>query len=196
MGVAVALVVEVARWWWVFILRGLVAIAFGVLAFLSPGWGIAILVTLFAVWALFDGVTGAMSAIMSRDRDRSWWVGLLEGIVGIAAGIIAIVFPELAAEVLVLLIAAWSIVTGLFEIWSAIRLREQITGEQWLALAGLASVAFGVLLFFFPAAGALTIVWLIGGFAIVWGVVLILLGWRLRGINELAKRDAAHDFSR
>jgi uncharacterized membrane protein HdeD (DUF308 family) len=95
-----------------------------------------------------------------------------------------------------LLISAWAIVTGVIEIVAAIRLREQITGELWLGLAGVASIVFGLLLFLFPVTGALTILWLIAGYAIVFGVVLILLGWRLRGVNEMAKRDAAHDFSR
>jgi uncharacterized membrane protein HdeD (DUF308 family) len=194
--VGVAVVVELARWWWAFILRGLLAIAFGVLAFLSPMWGIAVLVALFAVWALFDGVTGAIAAVRSRGRDRSWWLGVLEGLIGIAAGVLAILFPAVAADVLLLIIAAWSVVTGTVEIWTAIRLREQISGELWLALAGLASIAFGVLIAFFPAAGALTVVWLIGSFAILFGVVLIVLGWRLRGIDQMARTDAAHDYAR
>ena len=112
-----------------------------------------------------------------------WWE-LLEGVAGIAAGLIAIFAPVYAAEVLVLIIGAWAVVTGAFQVYGAIRLRRVIEGELWLGLAGLASIVFGVLLFFFPAAGALTIVWLIGGFAIVYGVMVVLLGWRLRKINS------------
>ena len=188
--------VELARWWWTFILRGLLAIAFGILAFISPGLGIAVLVGLFAAWALIDGVTGLWEGISRRGRDRSWWLSVLEGVIGIFAGVLALLFPVFAAGALVLIIAAWAIVTGIFEIVAAIRLREQIRGEFWLGLAGVASILYGVVLFFFPAAGALGIVWLIGGFAIAFGAFLLVLGWRLRGLNAMAKRDAAHDYSR
>ncbi len=188
--------VELARWWWTFILRGILAIAFGVLAFLAPPLGIGVLVGLFAAWALIDGVTGLWEGIRSRGRDRSWWLAVLEGIAGIAAGILALVFPVFAAEVLVYLIAAWAIVTGVFEIVAAVRLREQIQGEFWLGLAGIASILYGVVLVLFPRAGALALVWLIGGFAIAFGAFLLVLGWRLRGIHELAKVDAAHDHRR
>jgi uncharacterized membrane protein HdeD (DUF308 family) len=188
--------VALARWWWTFLVRGLLAIAFGVLAFFAPGLGIAVLVGLFAAWALIDGVTSLATGIGGRNRDKSWWLEILEGVVSIIAGIIALVFPVLAAEVLVIIIAAWAIVTGIFEIIAAIRLREQIKGEFWLGLAGLASILFGVILLVFPGVGALSLVWLIGSFALVFGVFLVFLGWRLRGVNEMAKIDAAHDYSR
>jgi len=192
----ISVTVELARWWWTFVLRGVLAIAFGVLAFFAPGLGIAVLVGLFAAWALIDGATNLVAGFQSRDRDRNWWLSILEGIVGIAAGVIALLFPVLAAEVLVLIIGAWAIITGVFQIVAAIRLREQIEGEVWLGLAGLASVLFGVVLFLFPGVGALSLVWLIGGFAIAFGAFLVALGLRLRRINELAKTDAAHDYSR
>ena len=188
--------VELARWWWTFILRGVLAIAFGVLAFFAPGLGIAVLVGLFAAWALIDGATNLVAGFRSRGRDRSWWLAILEGIVGIIAGVIALLFPVYAAEALVLIIGVWAIITGIFEIVAAVRLREQITGELWMGLAGLASILYGVVLFLFPGAGVLSLVWLIGGFAIVFGVFLVALGWRLRRINEMAKVDAAHDYSR
>jgi len=185
-------VVELARWWWTFIIRGIAAIAFGVLAFVSPAWSLAVLVALFGVWALVDGVTGVVTGVRSRGRDRSWWLSILEGIVGIVAGVFAFVFPIQAAGALVFIIAAWAIVSGIFQVVAAIRLREQIQGEFWLGLAGVGSILFGVVLYLFPAAGALSLVWLIGGFAIALGAFLLVLGWRLRGIDELARRDAAH----
>ena len=186
--------VALARWWWTFILRGILAIAFGVVAFFVPGLGIAVLVGLFAAWALIDGATNLYAGVRTRNTDRNWWIEILEGVVGIAAGVIALLFPLFAAEILVLLVAAWAIVTGAFEILMAARLREQIRGEFWLGLAGVASILFGVVLFLFPGAGALSLVWLIGSFAIVFGVFLVILGWRLRRIGELAKRDAAHTY--
>ena len=196
MGFVMSGTVQLARWWWTFILRGLLAIAFGVLAFFAPGLGIAVLVGVFAAWALIDGAANLVAGIRSRGQDRSWWLSILEGIVGLVAGVIALVFPVYAAGALVLIIAVWAIITGVFEIMAAIRLREQISGEFWLGLAGLASILWGVVLFLFPGAGALSLVWLIGGFAIAFGVFLVVLGWRLRRINELAKTDAAHDYSR
>ena len=196
MAFSVSQTVALARWWWTFILRGVLAIAFGVLAFVAPTWGLAILVALFGAWALIDGITSVWTGIRTRGTDRNWWLEILEGVVSILAGIIALVLPALAADVLTLLIAAWAIVTGAVQIWNAIRLREQIEGEFWLGLAGVASILFGALLLLFPAAGALSVVWLIGSGAIAIGIFLIILGWRLRGIHELGKIDAAHDYSR
>jgi uncharacterized membrane protein HdeD (DUF308 family) len=188
--------IGLARWWWTFIVRGVLAVAFGLLAFVAPPLGIAVLVGLFAAWALIDGVTGLIAGIQTRGIDRSWWLEVAEGLVSIAAGVIALIFPDYAATALVLIIAAWAIVTGVFEVWTAIRLRRVIEGEVWLGLAGVASVLFGVILLVFPRAGALSLVWLIGSGAIVFGVFLVLLGWRLRGVNEMARNDAAHDYSR
>lgn len=180
-------VIGLARWWWTFVVRGLLAIAFGVLAFLSPGWGIAILVGLFAAWAIIDGASGLLAGIRTRGQDRSWWLEVLEGLAGIAAGVAALVLPpEIVTTALVLVIAAWSVVTGVIEIALAIRLRRVIEGEIWMALAGVASVLFGILIVVFPAAGALSLVWLIGAFAIAFGVFAIGLGWRLRGIQARA----------
>jgi uncharacterized membrane protein HdeD (DUF308 family) len=195
MAFSVSETVALARWWWTFILRGALAIAFGVLAFLAPAWGLAILVALFGAWALIDGVTSVWTGIRSRRVDRNWWLEIVEGVVSILAGLIALVLPGFAAEILVFLIAAWAIVTGVFQIWSAIRLRAEISGEFWLGLAGVASILFGVILLVFPAAGALGLVWLIGSAAIVIGAFMIILGWRLRAIDQLGKLDAAHDYS-
>ena len=188
--------VALSRWWWTFILRGLLAIAFGILAFVAPVWGLAILVALFGAWALIDGVTNVWTGIRTRSVDRNWWLEILEGLVSIVAGIIVFILPGFAAEVLVILIAVWAIVTGVFQVWAAIRLREKIRGEFWLGLAGVASILFGVILLVFPAGGALALVWLIGSGAIAIGVFLTILGWRLRGVHEMGKLDAAHDYSR
>jgi uncharacterized membrane protein HdeD (DUF308 family) len=184
MTIGIATTAELSRWWWTFILRGVLAILFGVIAFISPPVTIAALVLLFGAWALVDGIFDIVAAIRHRTMDRSWWLTILEGIVGIVVGLLALAFPDIAAGALLLLISAWSIVTGVIEIVLAIRLREQITGELWLAIAGVLSIVFGVLLFLFPAAGALTIIWIIGGFAIAFGILLIMLGWRLRGVHQ------------
>jgi uncharacterized membrane protein HdeD (DUF308 family) len=186
--------IGLAKWWWTLVVRGVIAIVFGLLAFVAPTFGIAMLVALFAVWALIDGVGSLLAGIRTRGQDRSWWIEILEGVVSIAAGMVALLLPGFAAEVLVLLIAAWSIVTGVIEIGLAIRLRRVLEGEVWLALAGVASILFGGLILLFPAAGALSLVWLIGSFAIAFGAFLIMLGWRLRNVDRLARVDAEHDY--
>jgi uncharacterized membrane protein HdeD (DUF308 family) len=188
--------VALARWWWTFVLRGALAIVFGVVAFLAPGLGLGILLGMFAAYAIIDGIGSLVAGVTRRGRDRTWWVEVLEGVAGVAAGAIAVVFPEFAAEALILIIAAWATVTGVLEIIAAVRLREQIRGEGWLGLAGVASILFGVVLFLFPAAGALSVVWLIGSFSFVFGAFLVLLGLRLRRIHEAARRDAATDHAR
>ena len=183
--------IGLSRWWWVFVLRGVVAIGFAILAFFAPGWGIVVLMSLFAAWALIDGAGSLLTGIRTRGQDRSWWLEVIEGLVGIAAGILAIVLLPYAVTALVLIIAAWSVVTGVIEIVLAIRLRRVIEGEVWMALAGAASILFGVLLVIFPAAGALSLVWLIAAFALVFGIFQIALGWRLRGIHERAEAATA-----
>ncbi|MCV0402790.1 MAG: HdeD family acid-resistance protein [Chloroflexi bacterium] len=181
---------ELARWWWTFVVRGVLAIAFGIVAFFAPGLGIAVLVGLFAAWVLIDGITGLWAGFRSRGRDRSWWIEVVEGLVSITAGVLAVAFPVFAAEILVLLIAAWAIVTGALEIVTAIRLRDRITGELWLGLTGAASVLFGIVLVAFPGAGALSLVWLIGGFAVAFGGFLVVLGIRLQRIHTQARTGA------
>ncbi len=180
--------IGLARWWWTFIVRGVLAILFGVLAFFAPTYGIAILVGLFAAWAIIDGVGNLVAGIRTRGQDRSWWLEVLEGLVSVAAGVIAILLPAAAAQVLVLILAAWAVLTGAIEIVMAIRLRRVIDNEVWMALAGAASIVFGIVLVLFPAAGVLSLVWLIGSFAIAFGAFLVILGWRLRGIHELTTR--------
>lgn len=189
--------IGLSRWWWTFILRGVAAILFAILVFLSPGWGIAVLVALFAAWAIIDGAGSLVTGIRTRGEDHSWWLEILEGLVGVAAGVIAILLPfDVVTTALVLVIAVWAVMTGIIEIVLAIRLRRVIRGELWMVLAGVASILFGLILVVFPATGALSLVWLIGAFAIGFGVFEIGLGWRLRGLSQAAERDAAVEHGR
>ena len=174
--------------WWALVLRGIVGILFGVLAFLWPGITLTALVFLWGAYALVDGAFAIAAGIKTYGENKRWWVLLLEGILGVAAGVVAFVIPGITALVLLLLIAAWAIVTGVFEIAAAIQLRKYITGEWMLALAGVASIIFGILLCLNPSAGALAVVWLIGAYAIVFGVLLIALGLRLHGMVKSADR--------
>jgi uncharacterized membrane protein HdeD (DUF308 family) len=163
-----------------FALRGVVAIVFGVLALAWPGITLLWLVVLFAAFALINGAASAAGALRNRSGDEHWWLALLLGLVSLGAGVIAIVSPGLTALVLVLLMGANAIGTGVLDIALAIRLRRAIRGEWVLILAGVVSIAFGVLVFLFPGAGALALVWLISVYAIASGVLLLAVAWRLR----------------
>jgi uncharacterized membrane protein HdeD (DUF308 family) len=173
-----------SRNWWVFLVRGILAILFGIMAWVWPGITISVLVLFFGAYALVDGIFSIVAAFSARGTDPNWWAELIEGIVGILAGIAVFFWPGLSALVLLYLIAAWAIITGIFEVIAAIQLRKEITGEWFLALAGVASIIFGIIAFLFPGAGALAVIWLIAVYAIVFGIALVALAFRVRGLDE------------
>ena len=181
------MVVMLARNWWALALRGLAAVLFGIMAFAWPGMTLGVLVLLYGAYALVDGVLAITAAVAGRTWGMPWWALLLEGVLGITIGILTFAWPGITALVLLYLIAAWAVVTGVFEVVAAIRLRREIRGEWLLALSGIISVLFGIALVINPVGGALAVVWLIGAYAIAFGVLLIALGFRLRGV---AKRFA------
>ncbi|HEX9455686.1 MAG TPA: HdeD family acid-resistance protein [Candidatus Binatia bacterium] len=178
--VAILDIDPLAQNWWVILLRGIAAIIFGLITFVAPGISLAALVLVFGAYALTDGVLAVVSAIRWRGETDRWWMLLLEGLVGIAAGVATFVRPDLSALALLYVIAGWALVTGVLEIAAAIRLRKIITGEWLLALIGIASVAFGIMLALFPAAGALALIIWIGAYATATGALLIALAFRLR----------------
>jgi uncharacterized membrane protein HdeD (DUF308 family) len=183
MGVRIIDVDLLARNWWVVLLRGIAGIVFGILTFFSPEISLAALVLVFGAYSFADGVLAIISAIRGRENDR-WWVLLLEGLAGVAAGVITLFWPGITALALLYVIAAWALVTGGLEIAAAIRLRKVITGEWLLVLAGIASVAFGILLALFPGPGALAVVLWIGAYALVSGALLLALAFKLRSWNR------------
>ncbi|HEV8354711.1 MAG TPA: DUF308 domain-containing protein [bacterium] len=175
-----------ARNWWAVVLRGVLAIAFGLIAFFYPTLTLPLLVLLFGAYALVDGVFAFLAAMRAAARHERWGAFILEGISGVAAGILTFVWPAMTALVLLYLIAAWAVITGIFEIVAAIRLRKEIAGEWMLGLGGLASIVLGVLLVVYPSSGALVVIWIIGLYAILFGVLLLGLGLRLRGMAGAA----------
>jgi uncharacterized membrane protein HdeD (DUF308 family) len=172
---------NLSRYWWLVVLRGVAAVLFGILAIFFPGAAGVVLVIWFGAYVLIDGIFSLIAGISRRQTNDRWWVLVLEGLVGIAAGIVTFLWPGGAGLVLLFIIATWAILTGIMEIIAAIRLRAEIEGEWLLALGGVLSILFGVLLFIFPASGALAVIWLIAAYAILFGILLIVLGFRLRG---------------
>jgi uncharacterized membrane protein HdeD (DUF308 family) len=178
------MVVELARNWWTLALRGLAAVLFGIVAWIWPDLTVTALVLLFGAFALVDGVFTVVAALRGRGRDPNWGALLLGGISGIALGLMTLAWPGITALVLMYLVAAWAIVTGAFELIAAIRLRREIEGEWLFGLSGVLSILFGVLVAIFPGEGAVALVWLIGAYAVVFGMLLIALALRLRGWQQ------------
>jgi uncharacterized membrane protein HdeD (DUF308 family) len=178
----------VARNWWMVLLRGLVAILFGAITFAAPGLSLAALVLVWGGFALADGVL-ALGTAFSRRRAAPWWVLIVQGVAGIGAGVLTFAWPGITALVLLYVIAAWALVTGVFEISAAIRLRKSIDDEWLLGLSGVASVILGGLLFLSPGAGALAVVLWIGAYALVSGVLLVGLSFRLRSLATRVEAD-------
>jgi len=179
-----------SRQWWVVVVRGAIAVLFGIMAIAWPGITVLALVVLWGFYAVIDGITGLSMAFTARrvpDPHR-WLYGLL-GLAGLIAGLIAIFWPAITALVLLVIIASWAVVAGVVQLIAAFRLRKEITGEWFLALSGVVCIVLGVLLFTQPATGAVALVVAIATFALVWGVSLILLGFRLR---KVGKQLAAH----
>jgi uncharacterized membrane protein HdeD (DUF308 family) len=168
--------------WWALALRGLVAVLFGLLTFFLPGITLVTLVLLFGAYALVDGVFNVIAFFRVASHQ---WALLIEGVIGIIAGILTFAWPAITAIVLLYVIAFWAILTGIFEIVAGIRLRKVMTNEWLLLVMGVLSFLFGLLILFAPGAGALAIVLWIGAYALVFGIFLLALAFRLRGHRRL-----------
>jgi uncharacterized membrane protein HdeD (DUF308 family) len=179
---AAPMLANLARAWYWIALRGLFAVLFGIFAFIWPGITLAVLVLMWGAYAIADGVMALIAAYTMHEEGKPMGSLIVVGILGIAAGVVAFLWPAMTALVLLLFIASWAVLMGIFEIAAAIRLRKHIENEWLLALSGVVSIVFGVLMFLQPGAGALAVVWLIGSFAIFFGILLIALGFRLKGL--------------
>lgn len=166
--------------WWAIMFRGLLGILLGIVAFFMPVATLLALVYLFGAYAFFDGVFNLMAAWRQTNRRKPWWALLLSGIAGIGAAVISFVWPGITALVLVYVVSAWALITGGLQIAAAVKLRKEIEGEWLLALSGLLSMILGFFLVFFPSAGAIGLVWYLGAYAVVFGILMVALGWRLR----------------
>jgi len=180
-----------ARNWWAFALRGVLAILFGIFAFIYPGATLFALIIVFGAYALVDGVFLIVAAVRAAQAHERWGQLLIAGIFGILIAAVTWFYPGLTALSLLYVIAIWAIVTGILEIVAAFRLRAMITNEWSWVLAGLVSIAFGVALFMRPSAGALAVIWVIGIYAIAFGIFLLGLAWRLRGLAHTQTPAAA-----
>ena len=173
------------RSWWVALLRGIVAILFGIFAFRAPLATIGALVLIFGVYALIDGIFALIGAATGWSHREDRWLLVIEGLVGIGAGFVTLHATVLTAVVLLFFIASWALATGILKIIEAIRLRKVISNEFWLIFSGVASVLFAFLVMMNPLAGALTMAWLIGWYALIMGGMMVLLSFKLRSMQKI-----------
>jgi uncharacterized membrane protein HdeD (DUF308 family) len=180
-----------ARNWWALVLRGICAVLFGVTAFAWPGLTLAVLVLLYGAYALVEGLLAVAWALFGRRAGAFPWGALLAGLAGVVVGLLTFSWPGLTVVALLYLVAAWAIVRGIFQIVAAIHLRREIENEWLLGLSGLLSVLLGLVLLRAPGAGILVMVWWLGATAVVFGLVEIALGFRLKGVRDRLARGPA-----
>jgi uncharacterized membrane protein HdeD (DUF308 family) len=166
--------------WWVLAIRCVIALLFGVVAFLQPGVALTALALLFAAYALLDGILSLLAAYWRASRHDRWWRLAVEGVAGIAVAVVTAAWPAITVLALLYLVAAWAVVTGLLEVSAAIQLRRYLEGEWLLAVAGAVSILFGLLLMIAPIAGQIVLAWWIGGYALFFGVMMLVLAAKLR----------------
>ena len=178
------------RNWWLIALRGVFAILFGIAAIVWPELTLFVLVILFGTFSLTDGILTIVSGVANR-INRQWWIWLFQGVISLLVGLLAFVWPGITALILLYLIAAWAVVTGVFGVFAAINLRKEIKGEWVLGLSGVLSILFGLLLVLNPGSGALALILVIGSYSIVFGLLLLYLRIKLRAVSrKLGLHDA------
>lgn len=175
-----------AKYWWIFLLRGIFSIIFGFLAFVMPGLTIATLVIIWGAYALVDGVFSLWASATGGTKPGDHWLVGLQGLIGLAAGIITLIMPGVTALGLLIAIAAYSLVVGVLQIAAAIKLRQEIEGEFWLGLSGVISILFGMFIIARPGEGALAVIWIIGTYALIFGVFLVSFAFRIKGRGQTA----------
>ncbi len=182
---------RMSRLWWLLILRGLVSIIFAIIAFLNPRLAFDALLLVLGVFLIVDGATALYLGFRMRGHDDDWWAIMLEGALGLGLGLVALINPELTAAGLVLVLAVWFLVTGVFEIATAIKLRKEIDNEWLLGLAGVVSILLGALMIYNPNAGAISIMYWLGFYAAAFGFLLIGLGLRMWRLHKRLRDEQA-----
>ena len=172
-----------ARNWWAIALRGVMGIAFGLIALIFPGATMLSLVLLFSAYMLVDGALTIAAAIRAARRHERWGLLLLEGVVNIVTGVLAFVWPGITLFVFVLLVAIWALISGSLLLASAFRLKAD-HGRWWLALGGIASIIYGALLLVAPLIGAIVLTWWLGAYALVFGIALLIAAFKLRARKD------------
>ncbi len=180
---------ELSKSWWLFLLRGLAAIVFGILVFIWPTQGWSALVILFGVFALLDGIVTLVTGVEFHKYFDGWWAVVLEGVVGIVIGGLTLVWTGTAGQVLYYLVAAWMALTGIGELVTAIRFRSYIPGEWSMVFTGILSIVSAVLMFVFPGAGLVALVWVIGIFAIFYGIMQLVFSNQLHNLGSDIKQS-------
>ena len=168
------------RSWWSLMIRGIVAVIFGILALTAPTKTLDFLVMLFGIFVLVVGLVATIGAIMHRKESENWWLILIPGLAGIVIGIISIAMPEVTTTIVIYLIAIWALISGLGQIYSAMKIRKDVEGEWMPILIGVISVVLGIILFVMPREVAGTVMWLVGLFVLVLGILWLIMGFRVR----------------
>ena len=174
---------SLGRYWWLFVLRGVLAIVFGIIAWAWPGLTLATLIWLAGFWLVFDGGFAIGGAIANRKQLESVWPHVLVGIAAIIGGVFIMAWPDFTAVWLIVTIGVFAIWAGLLEIIDAIRLRKIIDNEWSMGLLGVLNILFGLIMVLFPGAGALSLIWLIGIYAILIGATEIVFGFKARSLQ-------------
>lgn len=168
--------------WWIPLIRGIAAILFGIIALAMPGLTAYALMIAFGAYAVVDGVMAIYLGFKRKSTDEAWWAWVIDGILSILIGLMALFWTEATAVVFIIWIAAWAFVAGIMRIVAAIRLRKEIEGEWALILSGVLMIIWGILLVYTPAAGIISIAWLLGLFSVLVGIAMIMLAFRLKNL--------------
>ena len=176
-----------ARNWWIYVVRGALALIFGMYAWFMPGLAMKVLLMFFGIFVLLEGLFAIIGSIAGRKYSEVWWLVLMEGIAGLVLGLLTLTRPEFVATLIVIFVAAWAIWGGLFRIIAAVRLRKHIEGEWLLIFGGIVSMLFGLMLLKHTGAGIVAISWMIAFFASMFGVLLISFGIKVRKFQKEAE---------
>ncbi len=171
------------KYWWLFLFRGVLATIFGLVALFLPGITLKVMTILLGAFLVVDGLTSFLVSVRGRGKGLHGGALLLEGLAGIIVGVLTFIWPGITVLALVLIVGFWAMVTGVLEIIAAVALRHEIEGEWLLGLSGIVSILFSAILFVQPGVGAVAIIWMIGVYALVFGLAMIFLGLRLRKHN-------------